>query len=43
MTSLTQDISNLNINDDNQILKVMTEHTGPFKTLIEVLKEFSFT
>ena len=39
MTSLTQDISNSNIKDDNQILKVMTEHTGPFKTLIEVLKE----
>jgi proliferating cell nuclear antigen len=32
-------ISAQNLKDDNQILRVMTEHTGPFKTLIEVLKE----
>ena len=37
--SVNKKLSDLNIKNDNHILRVMTEHTGPFKTLIEVLKE----
>ena len=37
--NINKKLSDLNIKNDNHILRVMTEHTGPFKTLIEVLKE----
>ena len=32
--NINKKLSDLNIKNDNHILRVMTEHAGPFKTLI---------